>query len=124
MNDSEKLIDLLRRWEELTDAETSAISAEAWARLKTVQDAKRCLQDDIRDVHDRLIAKGEADEDNQWRALANDLMQREVRNREELGRRRQLAEKERDSTQRKGQRLNRLHQAYTRDPQRQWSTYT
>ena len=124
MNDSEKLIDLLRRWEELTDAETGAITAEAWARLKTVQDAKRCLQDDIRDVHDRLIARGDSEEDNQWRALAKDLMQREIRNREELGRRRQQAEAERNASQRQGQQLNRIHQAYTSDTKRQWSTYT
>lgn len=124
VSDSEKLIDLLRRWEELTDAESSAIDAEAWARVKTVQDAKRCLQGDIREIHDRLMAAGDTADDNQWRALANDLMKREVRNREELARRRSEAEQERHATKRQGNQLNRLHQAYTTDPNRQWSTYT
>jgi hypothetical protein len=124
MTDSQKLTDLLRRWEELTDAESEAIAAEAWARLKTVQTAKFCLQEKIGVVHDRLLENGTKEEIPDWQELVTRLIAREIENRDEIGRRRGGVEAERESGRRTGQRLNRLLQAYSPDQGRQWSTYT
>lgn len=124
MTDPEKLTDLLRRWEELTAAEYEAIAAEAWARLNTVQKAKDCLQDEIGNVHDRLLSVDPGAECPEWNKLVAQLIECEKRNRDELERRRDRVSAARRSLQRTGQRLSLLQQAYSPGVAREWSTYT
>ncbi|MFT4690002.1 MAG: hypothetical protein ACKVHO_17505 [Verrucomicrobiia bacterium] len=124
MSQSEQLTELLREWEVLTEAESEAITQDAWNRLHAVQEQKTQLRADIADLHDRLIAGGENPGTSPWQPIVARLVRQEFHNQENLTRRRTQLETERLSLQRTGARLNSVHQAYVPDPERQWSTYS
>jgi len=124
MSDHEKILDLLRRWEELTHAEAEAIQSEAWARLHTVQSAKECLQDQIGLVHDRLLGGRDAGNLADLKSLVARLIKLETDNHAELERRRGKVSAERHAAQRASRRLSQLQQAYSPGHNRQWSTYS
>lgn len=125
-----QLRDLYAEWHRLTDLEGEAIREGDWGRVDEQQTCKQALQPRIADLaracRQDLAREGRPDSDfeAEFRPAVMELVNLEVRNREELCRRRDALQADRRTMGQSVNRLRGLRQSYRTDAPSTWQSWS
>jgi hypothetical protein len=125
-----KLFDAYDSWEQLTQAEGSAIQSGDWSRVAECQQAKQGLQKKI--IHLTESAQAECIEtgldsknfERDLRPIINNLISMESHNSELLAIRRQAADVEKLDLDQASQNLRRVQKSYSPPASPVWNSYS
>jgi hypothetical protein len=121
MNPASELGELYEQWRSLTEAESLAIEAAAWARVEQYQAAKGRLQPRITELTRRLDA---TTHEREFRPMVEELMRLEHRNSALLQRQRNAAERQRQELDRTSRTLRQIHKSYVPPVRTHWQSYS
>ena len=121
MNSVRELAALYEQWRSLTEAESEALEAAAWAQVEQYQAAKSQLQPRITEVTQRLDASVL---EREFRPVVEELMRLERRNDALLQRQRHAAERQRQELDRTSRNLRQIHKSYVPPVRTHWHSYS
>ena len=130
MNASSQLRSLYEQWRLLTEQEGTAIRAADWTRVGECQSEKNRLQSRIQKVDDELEqelrTRGGSRKalENEFRAVVQELIQRERENDRELAAQRGIAEESRQELHQASRQLRQVHRAYAPGQPPLWHSYS
>lgn len=121
-----ELLELYREWKRLTEDEGAAIAASNWPAVGACQKAKQDLQPRIIRATDaaKHAPGGGTDFEPTIRECVNELIQLEMRNSQELGKRLATAEQEKNGLERTSHRLKQVQKSYSGKRGSVWDQYS
>lgn len=126
MDVNSELLDLYREWKTLTEKEGAAILESNWAEVRSCQKIKQQLQPKIIRATDlaKTSPGGGSEFEARIRECVNELILLETRNSENLGKRLEAAEKEKNSLDRTSHRLKQVQKSYSSARGPAWDQYS
>ncbi len=122
MTPSDELSALYRQWRRLTESESQAIRANAWAQVEAVQSAKARLQPRIAEVSAALEPVAH---EQRFYPVVEELIQLEQGNRELIQAQRQIAQLQKEQLDQSSRNLRQLHRSYAPTIARaHWQSYS
>ena len=125
-----QLLELYAEWRRLTDLEGEAIRAADWPAVEEQQNLKHALQPRITRAsiwfREAALAGGlpETQFETEFRPVVGELVDLELRNREELCRRREALQADRQSMGQSANRLRGIRRSYTLQPASSWQSWS
>ncbi len=126
----DSLLGYYRQWQTLTDAEGAAIRSGDWVQVEHLQATKKQLQKFILAAAAALRAEADAAGvslsvmEREFCTLVSQLIQLEVRNREEIAARRHQAEADLAVIESSRQHLRQIQRAYASGRDTVWQCYS